>query len=82
MSSADLDTDEILCGWTIYKSPPEFPNHYAVQMWMVEVNGFVSMTQVAVLCETLEEARTQIPLGTVKFERDENDHPMIVETYI
>ena len=37
---------------------------------------------VGVLCDTLAEARAQVPTGTYRFPRDESDDAVIVETWI
>lgn len=71
-----------LCGWTIYRSPPEYPHHYAVQMWWVEDDCAVATYAFAALCATLEEAREQIPAGAICFPRDPEDAAIVVETWL
>lgn len=70
------------CGWTIYHAPPEYPHHYAVQMWWVDEAGIVMPQAVAALCDTLEEAREQIPAGAICFVREPEDPALIVETWM
>lgn len=73
---------EYLCGWTIYYRPSDFPNHYAVRMWTVLEAGELLHREIAVLCDSLEEAREQIPVGAICFPRDPDDHPTICETWM
>lgn len=76
-----MDEWDVMCGWTIYCRPADFPNHYAVRMWVVN-EGQVIMHGLAVLCDTLEEAREQVPQNTICIPRDANDDAVIVETWL
>ena len=79
-----MDADEeVLCGWTIYHRPLDYPRHYAVRMWqVVDDSCMVHYKLVAGLYDTLEEARMDIPPGALCFDRDATDDPVIVETWI
>jgi len=75
--------DEPFCGWTIYYRPLDFPHHYAVRMWrLVEDSAVPQHYLVAGLYDTLEEARMDIPVGTICVGREEADDPIIVETWL
>lgn len=76
------ERDDLVYGWTIYYRPPEFPHHYAVQLWLMGPQGEVVMESCAVVCDTLEEAREQIPAGALCFDREPEDPEMVVETWI
>lgn len=69
------------CGWTIYR-PPEYPKHWAVSQWWVLDDGVVAPEPVAVLCDSLDDAREQIPSGAICVPREDDDDPMIVETWL
>ena len=72
--------EAVLCGWTIYNRPLDFPNHFAVRQWVVTDDGLL-MHKFACVCDTLEEARECIPVGTLCFPREEDDDPVIVESW-
>lgn len=73
---------EVLYGWTIYCRPADFPQHWCVRMWMATEEGQVIMHGLAVLCDSLDEAREQIPEGAICVPRDEDDDPVIYETWL
>lgn len=73
--------EERLIGWTIYHGTTDFPHHYAVRQWEVTDTGLVHRP-VAVLCDSLGEAREQIPVGAFCFPRDPEDDAVIVETWL
>jgi hypothetical protein len=76
------ELDDCLTGWTIYCRPSDFPNHYAVRQWWVADPGVVVNHPIAVVCDTLDEAREQVPAGCVCFNREHEDDPVIVETWL
>lgn len=63
--------------WTIYRRPRDFQNHYVVRKFENE-----APTGVYHLANTLHEIRKFIPDALVRIERDKNDHPSVVETWI
>lgn len=77
----DRDADDVLTGWTIFNHPSDYPQHIVVRRWWV-VDGGIQHAGVAVLCQSLEEAREQIPVGTIRFEREEADDAVIIETWL
>ena len=75
--------DDPVAGWTIYHRPLDYPNHYAVRMWLiVDDSGVVHHQPVAGLYDTLAEARNDIPAGCICVGREEADDPVIVETWM
>ena len=74
--------EDVLCGWTIYHRPLDYPNHWAVRMWWVDGEGQVVKYPVAGLYDTLEEAREGVPVGCICFPRDLDDDPVIYETWM
>jgi len=77
-----LDSDEHLTGWTIYDRPEEFPDHIVVRQWWAVGPGQIVMHPFAIVCDSLEEAREQIPAGRIYFPRDPDDDLVIVETWL
>ena len=73
--------EDVLCGWTIYANTSDFPRHFAVRMWWVE-DVTVVHHPIAVLCDTLDEAREQVPAGAFCVGREAADDPVIVETWL
>jgi hypothetical protein len=74
--------EDTFCGWTIYWHPLDYPQHFAVRMWWVTDVGVVAHHLYACLCDSLDEAREQIPNGTIRFPRDPDDDAVIVETWM
>ena len=68
-------------GWTIYRHPIDFPQHIAVRQWWVSDLGLVHRP-IVVLCDSVEEAREQIPAGAICFVREDEDDPSIYETWM
>ena len=62
--------------------PPSISRHYAVRMWWISTDCEVIPAPIAVLCDSLEEARAQVPAGTYALPRDEDDDPVIIETWL
>jgi hypothetical protein len=71
-----------VCGWTLYMRPPDYPDHFVVLQWWVTAEGGLRTRSTAVVCNTLEEARAQVPPGTICMPRDEDDDPTVIETWI
>lgn len=78
----DIDPDEYLVGWTIYRHPLDFPDHFVVRMWYVPEPGRVALYLFSCLCDSLDEARDQIPVGALCFPREIGDDIVIVETWM
>lgn len=72
---------ETLSTFTIYDKPRDQPKHFVVRQWLIEGGGEPRPGE-ARLAATLEEARGSIPFGLVRLERNSNDDPCIVETWI
>jgi hypothetical protein len=77
-----MDEDAPQCGWTIYHPVESFPGHFVVCQWWVREDGGVWPHSVACLCRSLEEAREQVPSGTICFVRDADDDETVIETWI
>lgn len=66
--------------YTVYQHPADNPDGYSMTQWSVTADGPVAVATVHV--STLERARYLIPPGLVRLERDPNDDPVIVETWV
>lgn len=78
----DVVPEDVLCGWTIYFHPLDFPEHYAVRMWFVGDEQIIYWHPFAIVCNTLEEAREQVPAGAIKVPREPGDDVVILETWL
>lgn len=71
--------------WTIYDHPTDFPEHWVVRAWRVEAGREPRPGHTALLAETLEEARSLVPIERLRLHRmepDPHDDPTIAETWI
>lgn len=63
--------------FTVYEKTSDYPDKFVVRLFNInKATNFVAVK------DTLEEARTVIPVGRVKFPKDEKDDPCIVEIYL
>ena len=63
--------------WTVYKHPRDYPDKFVARKFVLD-----KPTSEILIGNTLEEIRTLLPKGLTRMERDENDKPVIVETWI
>lgn len=74
--------NEELPMWVLYKHPRDFPDKYIARLHVLGSNGYAATPEVLVADE-LEEVRQQLDAkGLVRLERNENDDPVIVETWL
>lgn len=67
--------------YVIYDHPKDFPNHFVVRR--NHVNGtYRVVDSFCHVVDTIEQARECIPQGLYRFDRDESDDPVIVETWM
>ena len=67
--------------WTIYDHPKDYPDHFVAQKWVIE-NGQKKWTDRILLHTSLEGLRAQLPIGLYCLPRQEEDDPIIVETWV
>lgn len=72
--------ESIINQYTIYKNPKDYPKKYVVRKWEIWAAG--PKPGAHFVCDTLEEARSKIPPGMVKFVRNPKDDPAIYETWV
>lgn len=64
----------IIC---IYNSPADYPGKFVARLWDLD-----KPTRCIGVAETLDAIRELIPDGMIRFRRDQNDDPCIVESWI
>ena len=68
--------------FTLYHNPHDYPGKFVVRRWWVGKGQVKPDDDWFYLGETLEEVRAKIPTRCVRFMRDPNDEPQIVEFWI
>ena len=66
--------------WTIYDHPSDYPDHFVVRAHVIAGKRVLPTAQ-AILCTSLEDARSRIPAGRQNVGRLEADDPVIVESW-
>ena len=61
----------------VYKNPTDYPNKYVARLWGVD-----TPTTLVAVADSLEEIRAAKPPQMVIMQRQPNDDPVIVETWI
>lgn len=61
----------------IYKNPKDYPGKYIARLWDVD-----RPTNIVAIAESLEEIRETKPADMVIMQRQPQDDPVIVETWI
>lgn len=73
---------DLLIIHVIFDHPTDYPNHWVVASQAITPGGLIRNGTFAILCESLEEARDQIPEGLYRMARFEWDDPKIFETWL
>lgn len=68
--------------FVIYRHPRDFPNHWVVRAQAVAPGGRVIAGTFGTLCDSLGEAREEIPEGLACIGRMDDDDPAIYEVWI
>lgn len=67
--------------FVIFDKPKDYPGIFVVRRFIIE-NDMAIPTNLHWMGETLKEARESIPPHCVRIERDPNDEPQIIESWI
>lgn len=73
---------DVLPMWVIYERPKDHPKYYVVRRWELRAGEREVPTDDVVFCDTLEQARTNIPAGRVRLHRFPNDDAVIAEVWL
>lgn len=76
-----MNDDPLLSMWTIYEKPKDWPVGWVTRRWEIGPGDNLEAME-AVYCTTLDDARRCVPPGLYRLDRDPNDDPKIVETWI
>jgi hypothetical protein len=68
--------------WVIYDHPTDAPAHVVLRRWEFVDDPPYLQPRECSMHPTIEAARAYVPLGLVRFPRDPNDDPKIVESYL
>ncbi|MDD3230899.1 MAG: hypothetical protein PHE09_17035 [Oscillospiraceae bacterium] len=61
----------------VYKNPADYPNKYVARLWDVD-----KPTTLVAITDSFEEIRAAKPPEMVIMQRQPNDDPVIIETWI
>lgn len=67
----------VLVVWVIYERPRDFPTKYVVRRWCG-----LSPDAKPLLFDSLREARQAIPTGLFRLPQQQQDDPVILETWL
>lgn len=67
--------------FVIYNSPRDYPGKFVLRRWIIEA-GISRPDDSAIIANALETVRAAVPLGMYRLERDPQDEPQIVESWI
>jgi len=74
--------NEALEMWVIYDHPKDYPNSFIARRWLVDDKG-ERFTGDIINANSLEKLRiVLINIGKTCINRDPNDDPVIVETWL
>lgn len=76
-----MTTQDALHIWTIYDHPRDYSKGFIARMFVVR-DGYSGPTDITVTGETLDEVRDKIPQGLYCMPRQEQDDPVIVESWL
>jgi hypothetical protein len=70
--------------WTVYKHPKDYPDKYVARRFDVDGRGKVRPSDSVIITDGLDQLRDvlQHELHLVKLMRNEEDDPVIVETWL
>jgi hypothetical protein len=73
----------VLPMWTIYNHPKDYPKSFVARLWYVGAGGSPIPTDQVIVFPTLEAIRDRMRAqGLTRLMRNENDDPVIIETWL
>ena len=76
-----MPTDDIVL-YAIYRPSREFPRTYTVRRWEVRSARLIDNNLPLCIAPTLEDARKVVPEGRMRFDREVEDDPAVVESWL
>lgn len=76
----EVSKQRLLAMYVITFNPSDAPGKYVVRAWIGGGQDH-GPTKLHIVCFSLDEARAYIPQGLVCWPRQDNDEPVIVETW-
>jgi len=68
--------------WVIYANPRDFPGKHVVRRHVSRADGTYGATDEFEVADTLDETREFVPGWAIRLDRQPEDDPVIVETWI
>lgn len=72
---------DVLVMWTITYNTADFPGRYVVRGHDIGAGASRPHAMPLAVCDTLEQARAEVPPGLLCTARDPSDDPVIVESW-
>lgn len=72
---------DVLSMWTVYNHPSDHPDHWVARRWEILASG-PSPTDDKLLAGSVEDVRAMLPEGLFRLDRQEEDDPVIFETWL
>jgi hypothetical protein len=72
----------VLCLWTIYDHPKDYPNAIVARKYDVNANGTTATGDVRLFANVELARQTMREMGLTRITRDPSDDPVIVETWL
>lgn len=84
MSEKDMHPQQPLQLYVVYDHPSDFPDHYVVRRMLIKDGETAFDQKYFFQSDNLDTIRHHLvfELGLVRMERDVNDDPVILETYV
>lgn len=69
-------------GWTIYQNPRDFPGQYVTRRWVAVGGEPINDPEPLYVGQSLQAAREVIPWDACCMNRQPDDDPVVLETWI
>jgi hypothetical protein len=81
IAQAEAGKRGALSMWTVYEKPKDYPDGYVARRF--EVAGVITATATSIKSRELEPIREKLArAGLVRLDRNPEDEPQIVETWL
>jgi hypothetical protein len=68
--------------WTVFERPADYRQGFVARRFEARADGSAVAALDAFYGPTLESVRARLPAGLYRIERDDDDDPCIVETWL